>query len=109
MLNHAVSLGESNSNGEGAPQRVIGNIAAVAAEIRAEGATVISVSQNVRENKNGSKMILFTVDGNNYIVNTGRSVSLGDSVNSLTFGEFEIEGNTVMLAYKPGSGDTMTL
>ena len=106
---HAVNMGASNSDGAGAPTRVIGDIRAVASELKAEGAVIISVSNLVRANKNGSKMILFTVDGTNYIVNTGRSVDLGDPVSDLTFGEFDIEGNTVLLAYKPGSADVMSL
>lgn len=109
LFSNAAPMGANNSDGAGAPTRVIGNISAVAAELRAEGASSIAVSPAVRENRNGSKMILFTVDNNNFIVNTGRSVSLGDDIASLTFGEFDIEGNTVLLAYKPGSSNMMEL
>ena len=109
VFGNAVDMGQSNSDGAGAPTRVIGSIQDVARELRSEGAQTIAVSSAVRANKNGSKMILFTVDGTNYIVNTGRSVTMGDDVNSLTFGEFQIDGNTVLLAYKPGSSDLMSL
>lgn len=109
VFGNAVNMGENTSDGAGAPTRVVGAIQDVARELRSEGASTIVVSNSVRANKNGSKMILFTVDGTNYIVNTGRSVALGDSISDLTFGEFEIEGNTVLLAYKPGSADVMSL
>ena len=109
VFGNAVNMGESSASGAGAPTRVIGAIGDVARELRSEGATSIVCSDSVKANKNGSKMILFTVDGVNYIVNTGRSVNLGDSISDLTFGEFDIEGNTVLLAYKPGSADVMTL
>lgn len=109
MFDNAVNMGQSNSDGAGAPTRVIGTIQNVASELRTEGASTIVVSNTVRSNKNGSKMILFTVDGVNFIVNTGRSVTMGDSVAELTFGEFEIDGNTVLLAYKPGSADVLSL
>ena len=108
ILNNTVNMGES-TGGSGAPIRVIGSIGDFATELRSEGFQSISVSRNVRANKNGSKMILLTVDGTNYIINTGRSVDLGDDVNSLTFGEFDLDGNTVLLAYKPGSADVMSL
>jgi len=108
-FNNAVNMGESNASGAGAPTRVIGTIQDLARELRSDGAQTIACSNNVRSNKNGSKMILFTVDSVNYIVNTGRSVEMGDPVSELTFGEFDIEGNTVLLAYKPGSGDVMSL
>lgn len=109
VFGNAVNMGENTSDAAGAPTRVVGAIQDVARELRSEGASTIVVSNSVRANKNGSKMILFTVDGTNYIVNTGRSVALGDSISDLTFGEFEIEGNTVLLAYKPGSADVMSL
>jgi len=109
VFGNAVNMGESTGGGQGAPTRVIGSVSDVARELRSEGHTSISVSNNVRANKNGSKMILFTVDGVNFIVNTGRSVEMGESVSDLTFGEFEIDGNTVLLAYKPGSADVMSL
>lgn len=109
ILSNAANLGASNSDGAGAPTRVIGDIHTLAADLKREGARAIACSTRVRENKNGNKMILLTVDDTNFIVNTGRSVSLGDEVSDLTFGEFLIEGNTVLLAYKPGSADVMSL
>lgn len=109
VFGNAVNMGQSNSDGAGAPIRVIGTVQDVARELRTEGATTIVVSNTVRSNKNGSKMILFTVDGTNFIVNTGRSVSMGEDVATLTFGEFKIDENTVLLAYKPGSADVLSL